>query len=192
MTTLNTDSFAEQFELLGKLVHEWAQRKGFWDKENPSLVRCHKALVKAFKLLEGALDTVRQVENRCMAADGPVTPTLQEMTEKEFRKVVRAQKSAVTQLSKAAKALKDLMADRNDGEMLALMHSELSEALEAIRKGNPPDDKLPEFRGAEVELADCIIRILDTAHARGWRVGEAIIAKIAFNEGRPHKHGKKF
>ena len=82
--------------------------------------------------------------------------------------------------------------DRNDGEMIALMHSELSEALEAIRHGNPPDDKIPEFTGAEAELADCIIRIMDTAHARGWRVAEAIVAKMAYNEGRPYKHGKAF
>lgn len=82
--------------------------------------------------------------------------------------------------------------ERNDGEMIALMHSELSEALEALRRGNPPDDKIPGFTGAEAELADTIIRIMDTAHARGWRVAEAISEKMAYNEGRPHKHGKLF
>lgn len=82
--------------------------------------------------------------------------------------------------------------DRNDGEMIALMHSELSEALESLRHGNPPDDKIPEFNGAETELADCIIRIMDTAAARGWNVAEAIVAKMAYNEKRPYKHGKNF
>ena len=82
--------------------------------------------------------------------------------------------------------------DRNDGEMIALMHSELSEALEAIRHGNPPDDKIPEFNGYEAELADCVIRIMDVAIARNLRVAEAIVAKMAFNEGRPYKHGKEF
>lgn len=81
---------------------------------------------------------------------------------------------------------------RNDGEAIALMHSELSEALEALRAGNPPDDKVPEFSGAEAELADTVIRILDFAAGRGYRLGEAVIAKMAYNETRPHRHGKAF
>ena len=81
--------------------------------------------------------------------------------------------------------------DRNDGELIALMHSELSEALEAYRHGNPPDDKIPEFSGTTAELADCIIRILDYSAARGLDIGGAIIAKMAYNETRPYKHGKK-
>ena len=81
---------------------------------------------------------------------------------------------------------------RNDGEMIALMHSELSEALEALRHGNPPDDKTPELSGVEAELADTVIRIMDYAAARGLNIGRAITVKMAFNEGRPYKHGKKF
>lgn len=83
--------------------------------------------------------------------------------------------------------------ERNDGELIALMHSELSEALEFLRHGNPASDHIPNFSGAEEEMADCIIRILDMAAARGWRVGEALIAKREFNAGRAHRHGgKKF
>ena len=81
---------------------------------------------------------------------------------------------------------------RADGELIALMHSELSEALEALRNGDPASEHIPEFSGAEEEMADLVIRVMDTACNRGWRIPEAIIAKIKFNAERKHKHGKKF
>lgn len=66
---------------------------------------------------------------------------------------------------------------------LALVHSELSEALEADRK-SLMDDKLPHRLGREVELADAVIRIYDLAGAYGMDLGGALVEKMAYNKTR--------
>lgn len=79
----------------------------------------------------------------------------------------------------------------NVGEKLALMHSELSEALEADRK-DLPSDKIPGFTGVEEELADTVIRILDFAGHFQLRLAEALHAKLIYNLGREYRHGKGY
>ena len=74
---------------------------------------------------------------------------------------------------------------RNDGELIALMHSELSEALEAMRNHGKKEE-LAE------ELADCCIRIFDYCGARKINLEQALLKKIEYNKGRPYRHGKKF
>lgn len=81
---------------------------------------------------------------------------------------------------------------RNHGEAIALMHSELSEMLEGLRRGNPASEHIPEFTAVEEEAADLMIRLLDWCGGTRLRLGEAILAKMAFNENRPFMHGKKF
>lgn len=81
--------------------------------------------------------------------------------------------------------------DGSFAERIALIHSELSEALEADRKEDAPDKHCPEYNARTVELADAVIRIFDTAKAHGLPLAEAIIAKTRYNHNRPYKHGGK-
>lgn len=89
--------------------------------------------------------------------------------------------------------------ERNKGELIALMHSELSEALEGERKGLK-DDHLTHRRMAEVELADCLIRMLDYCGGFGYDLQGAFEEKMEYNARRKdHTHaarladgGKKF
>lgn len=77
--------------------------------------------------------------------------------------------------------------ERNRAEMLALIHSEISEALEAERKGLM-DDKLTHRPGAEVEMADAVIRICDYCGGHGYDLAGAVLEKMAYNADRPdHK-----
>lgn len=73
--------------------------------------------------------------------------------------------------------------DRNKAEMICLMHSELSEAMEGERK-NLMDDHLPTRPMAEVEMADTVIRIMDYCGRFGYDIGGAIVEKLAYNANR--------
>lgn len=89
--------------------------------------------------------------------------------------------------------------NRNKGELLMLIVSEVSEAMEGERK-NLMDDKLPHRRMAEVELADALIRIFDYAGGFGYDLAGAFAEKMAFNavradhthEARREAGGKQF
>tara|TARA_A100001201_G_scaffold143757_1_gene147267 strand:- start:18060 stop:18635 length:576 start_codon:yes stop_codon:yes gene_type:complete len=73
--------------------------------------------------------------------------------------------------------------ERNIGEMLALVHSEISEALEGHRK-NLQDAHLPHRKNVEVELADAVIRICDLAAYLQLDLGGAMVEKFAYNQTR--------
>jgi hypothetical protein len=106
--------------------------------------------------------------------------------------------------------------ERSFGDVIALLHSELSEALEEHRNGHGPKKiYFPEVsrkgqegathadmmamagtygwkpEGIPVELADVLIRLLDTCAALGIDIDHAVSVKRAYNATRPHRHGGK-
>jgi len=102
--------------------------------------------------------------------------------------------------------------ERNLGEMLMLIVSEVSEAMESDRENRFSDwsDRLPPFMDNipndefnkvfkdevkntfEDELADVMIRVMDLAYSRGVDIEWHIKQKMRYNETRPHMHGKKY
>ena len=89
--------------------------------------------------------------------------------------------------------------NRNRGEMLMLVVSEVAEAMEGERK-NLNDDHLPHRKMAEVELADALIRILDYSAGHGYDIEGAVREKLEYNKTREDhttkarlsKNGKKW
>ena len=89
------------------------------------------------------------------------------------------------------------IADLYSGELLALVHSEISEALEVYRiRGESGlndiwhrEDGKPE--GFTVELADTLIRIFDMWAAYELDLEDALKTKMEFNKSRPYRHGNK-
>ena len=101
---------------------------------------------------------------------------------------------------------------RSFGGLIALCHTELSEAFEEYRKGYKTDEVYgkgyPEAKmsvakfeetytdrvkpeGVLFELADVVIRIFDMCGYYGIDIEKAIQIKHKFNKTRPYKHGGK-
>ena len=80
----------------------------------------------------------------------------------------------------------------NIPERLALIHSEVSEALEDYRDGHMVtglDNHKPI--GFPTELGDIVIRVFDLCGELDINIEEELLTKMAYNETRPYRHGGK-
>ena len=75
--------------------------------------------------------------------------------------------------------------------LIAKAHSELSEALECFRMGNPPDKNIKDMSGAEVQLSDCLGILMGIEVGLGLNISGALLRKQEFNKTRDYRHGGK-
>lgn len=86
--------------------------------------------------------------------------------------------------------IKEDLHNHLDQACMARVAGEIGEAVEAMRHGNPESEKIAGFSHVEEELADTLIRIFDYCALKQYDLGGAVMAKMAYNSGRPHLHGK--
>ncbi|EOH90119.1 hypothetical protein [Enterococcus pallens] len=85
--------------------------------------------------------------------------------------------------------------EREFGTLIALCHSELSEALEELRKGHEINETYytdsGKMEGVPSELADVVIRVMDICEHYGINLESTILEKHEYNKRRQFKHGNK-
>lgn len=145
-------------------------------------------------------DTIREPLNRVYAACDVLTETyIRQHVQYAYHGLCNLQDICHSLSLKAGWHKTPVSNPETFATKVALMHSELSEALEGFRK-DKMDDHLPHRKAVEVELADALIRILDTAGALNLDIAGAVMEKLVYNmqradhkiENREAAGGKKF
>lgn len=175
---------------LSSMCHNEAKARGFWDTEKPSILEACKVLELAY---QGPYPVYKVKDWEEESIQG-----YEYALDKEW--IIISSKTRSFHTTVIGEAIHTLMCEvdmeaatsRQDSELIALLHFEASEALEACRKGNPESVKIPGFSHLEEELSDLLIRIFDYAGGKKLRLGDALMAKLAHNTSREHKHNKQF
>ena len=155
-------------------------------------------MTKEYIEREKALEKVIEVKHHDPELSGVVLHRY--IKEIDLKDIPAADVAPVTTLNELTKEIHDNAVShgwwdepRNLLEIVALCHSELSEAVEEYRAGHPMvwanEDGKPE--GIATEMADCLIRILDWFGHEGLDADEIVRQKMTYNRGRPYKHGKR-
>ena len=126
-----------------------------------------------------------------VAAPAEFTQLQESVTETAKRKGWHPDYSVEAVSKMSVEEISKLLIRLRKEEVLGLIHTEVSEAFEAIRHKEPASDHIESFSLMEEELADVVIRIMHVAQEFDYHVWDAILAKAEFNKGREFKHGGK-
>lgn len=114
---------------------------------------------------------------------GPLTPQLRHKTLNDYAREVRDANDNWWRNPETGELLADEGNPRNKGMLIALIHSELSEMLEGVRRGKM-DEHLLHRTSEEVELVDAFIRLMDYAGEYGFDLDAIYREKMAYNAQR--------